>query len=502
MATTSSYQERKVRRRVITLLLLLLSLALISWLAYNYIVHKVVPVPNVEALKATDKIIPPEYIFSLDGIPNSPLSKPQDVLVAKNGKIYVTDTDNGRVVCFDRGGQALFSFKNMVNGLVLRRPLYLAQDGKGRIYVSDRELGNIFIFDENGKFISPFYPNRQTDMKYQWRPLEMAFDKSGNLYVTSVYPKHHLMAFAPDGKLKFDVGETGQVTKATDNPKTFDFPNGVVVDPNNGDVYVADSDNGRIQIFDKKGKYKRIVSTNGLPRGIVWDYRGRLMVVDTLGHSIMVYSKKGELLTTFGVSGYGAGQFQYPNGLDFSPSDRRVYITDRDNNRVQVWVFGPDVPLSAAAPIRAAKNWWWILPLLLLLWYLWGKRKKHLMHEDFLQAALATNMLPRVVEKMKRLHVTEEVMEKYKDLEIEKDKKFEDVIKTKTYFEDLVGEFMKEFKIEKPAATILSAGKKGRGRMVLLAEDEELLDAADAVDIKNMNFGDFLEKYVEGSEER
>ncbi|MCL5292522.1 MAG: 6-bladed beta-propeller [Actinobacteria bacterium] len=501
MATTGSYQERRVRRRVIALILLLLALALAAWLLYNYYVNRTVPIPNVEAVKPGDKILPPEYLFSIDGIPQSPLRKPQDAIVHPNGKIYVTDTGNGRVAVFDRNGRFLSSFRDLINGKTLMRPIYLAVDNAGLIYVSDRELSNIFIFKEDGKFLRPFLPDRRTD--FEWKPLEITFDKQGNLFITDILKVHHLLGFARDGKLRFSVGATGQVVKATDTPEKFSFPNGVAVDRGKGDVYVADSDNGRIQVFDNKGKFIKLLPTTGLPRGIVFDHRGRLLIVDTLGHNVMVYDKKGDTLTTFGVGGYGPGQFQYPNGLDFSKSDRRIYVTDRENNRVQVWVYGPEIAPSLAGPVKAIKNWWWLLPLALLLWYLWSKRKKHVMHEDFLKAAVSTNMLELVVKKLKRLHVTEEVMERYKDLEIgEEKKKFEDVFRIKSHFEDLVDEFMKEFKLAQPEATILSASKKGMARIVLLAEDEALLDAADAVEVKNMNFGDFLEKYGEEADAR
>ncbi|MHB0976198.1 MAG: 6-bladed beta-propeller [Candidatus Aquicultorales bacterium] len=499
MATTSSYQERKVRKRVIALILLLLLLALTSWLAYQYFVNKVLPLPNVGAVKAADEIIPPEYIFSIDGLPGNALKRPQDVLVHPNGRIYVADTENSRVAVFDRNGRFLSAFKNIGDGKTLNRPVYLAVNSKKQVYVADRKLGNIAVFDANGKFIKTLKPLKQLEQQ-EWKPMEMVFDKDDNLYVTNVYPEHEVQIYSPDGALKAKVGRTGQVKKATESPEVMGFPNGILIDEEKGEIFIADSNNGRIQIFNKKGKFVRILPTTGLPRGIVFDHKKRLLVVDTLGHTVVIYKKddkKGEALTSFGASGWGTGQFQYPNGLDFSSSDRRIYITDRENHRVQVWVYGPEISADLARQIQPILNWWWVLPLLLLLWYLWSKRKKHVMHEDFLKAAIDTNKLPDVVKKLKRLHVTQEIMDKYKDHPIDEKRNFEDAIHVKTYFEDLIDEFMKEFKLAQPEATVLSASKKGRARIVLLAEDETLLDAADAVDVKNMNFGDFLEKYVD-----
>jgi DNA-binding beta-propeller fold protein YncE len=125
------------------------------------------------------------------------------------------------------------------------------------------------------------------------------------------------------------------------------FPNGIAVD-GDGNVYVADSNNGRVQIFDSEGKLASSIARGvgegdlGLPRGVALD-GDRLFVVDTTAHTIKVYDRPGDVsevpryLGSFGVEGVGDDQFQYPNGI--AVGNGKIYVTDRENDRVQVWSY-------------------------------------------------------------------------------------------------------------------------------------------------------------------
>jgi sugar lactone lactonase YvrE len=79
-----------------------------------------------------------------------------------------------------------------------------------------------------------------------------------------------------------------------------------------------------------------------MPRGIAQDDSSRLFVVDTTDHMVRVYTvgdKAAEAPTyvgSIGGEGRADATFEYPNGLAV---DKRahIYVTDRENNRVQVW---------------------------------------------------------------------------------------------------------------------------------------------------------------------
>jgi len=145
--------------------------------------------------------------------------------------------------------------------------------------------------------------------------------------------------FDRQGTLVRTIGKEGQ----------FDFPNGIAVSAA-GEVYVTDSNNGRLLVLGPEGNLLATIGRGtadgslGLPRGVAVDDAGRLYVVDTTGHTAHRYRTRpdGDPLPRFlddmGTPGAGDGQFQYPNGVAVD-TRARIYIADRDNNRVQVWSY-------------------------------------------------------------------------------------------------------------------------------------------------------------------
>jgi hypothetical protein len=78
-----------------------------------------------------------------------------------------------------------------------------------------------------------------------------------------------------------------------------------------------------------------------LPRGAAIDGRDRLHVVDAVAQAVMVYDVTGpqpKYLFGFGDWGVGDGQFNYPSDIALD-STGRLYVADRENNRVQVWSY-------------------------------------------------------------------------------------------------------------------------------------------------------------------
>src|SRR5665647_1937460 len=116
-----------------------------------------------------------------------------------------------------------------------------------------------------------------------------------------------------------------------------------------GNLYVADSNHGQLLIFNATGKHiasiRRGVGDGdlGLPRGVAINADGRLYVADTSNQTVRIYhfDKNGTKVPTyigsFGQEGLGNGMFEYPNGVA-TDSSGQIYVTDRENNRVQVWL--------------------------------------------------------------------------------------------------------------------------------------------------------------------
>ncbi len=279
---------------------------------------------------------PAQYESSLYGV-----QRPLGVAVGTDGNVYATESDGERKIhVFNRAGQEVLSFAPPNTEIPSREPLYIAISPKNEIYVSDRFNRAIYIFSSDGKTMSVFQPGPVP--AEDWHPMGLAFDSAGNLYVTDVTPeKHRVMVFDSSGALKLQFGKEGQ------EDGQLWFPNGIAVD-GKGRIYVADGDNGRLQVFDAAGKLLSIISRGygsgdlAMPRGVALDGDGHLLVADTSAATVKVYDISGDsprFLSDFGEAGSGDGQFSYPNGVALA--DGKIYVTDRENNRVQIWSYKP-----------------------------------------------------------------------------------------------------------------------------------------------------------------
>lgn len=274
----------------------------------------------------------PTYRASIFG-----LLQPMGVAVSPNGqRIYVTNTAGDReVAVFDVRGDRVGALAPPGTDPSMRALVYVAVNSQGNVFVTDREQSKLFVFDADGTLRGTFPPSPPAD----WHPLGVTIDAEDNVYVTDVTPdKHRVLVFGPDGTLKLEFGKQGH------GQGEFWFPNAVAIDAA-GRIYVADSNNGRVQIFQSDGSYLTEVghglgsSDLQLPRGLAIDPAGRLYIVDTSRHTIAVFQTGDDgpaYLGSFGSRGIGDGEFFFPNGIAAYGSDR-LYITDRENGRVQIW---------------------------------------------------------------------------------------------------------------------------------------------------------------------
>lgn len=281
-----------------------------------------------------------EYVSSINGLQN-----PMGVAVSPDGRVYVTETGGERKIhVYDRQGKELASLVPPGTQAANRVPVYVAVSPGGDVYVSDRGTAAIYIFAPDGTSKGTVTPPKGFE---DWHPLGLTFDKAGNLYVADVTPdKHRVIVLDPTGTLKLSFGSQGE------GDGQFWYPNGIAID-SEGRIFVADSNNGRMQAFDKDGKFlfkiARGMSAGDLsmPRGIAIDGDNHLLIVDTSRSAVQEYqvtkstddkTAPVQYMGAFsGAEGRGIS-FQFPNGLALD-SHGQIYVTDRANNRVQIWKY-------------------------------------------------------------------------------------------------------------------------------------------------------------------
>ena len=120
----------------------------------------------------------------------------------------------------------------------------------------------------------------------------------------------------------------------------FNSPEGLVVDSVNERVYVSDTLNNRIQVFDLEGNFQLMWGEPGgddsqlnLPLGLDVDSSGRVYVADLLNHRIQVFESDGAFVLTWGSVGPAEGQFTVP--VDVAIHDNDIYVIENATHRVQ-----------------------------------------------------------------------------------------------------------------------------------------------------------------------
>jgi DNA-binding beta-propeller fold protein YncE len=326
--------RRSHRRRLIVVLAVVSALLVILTAVAGWYLRTGKPLSQLPGIAQDTK---PHYAFSIYGV-----TQPLGVAVSRNGdRIYVTESGGQRLVrIFGRDGKQVGTLTPPAAPSGGHIPVYIAVNPvTDEVYVSDRMSAAILVYGKDGAYRRTFAP--KGDLGKAWSPLGLAFDRQGRLVVTDVRSSggHRVLVFSPDGTLQRSLGEGLGLS----------YPNGVVVD-DRGVVVVCDSNNARVLLFAPDGApVGRIVSGAadnllGLPRGIATDDGKRLYVVDAADHTVQIYripdavTGVPSFVGSFGAEGTGDGTFEYPNGVA-TDSHARLYITDRENNRVQVWSY-------------------------------------------------------------------------------------------------------------------------------------------------------------------
>ncbi|TES93513.1 MAG: 6-bladed beta-propeller [Candidatus Cloacimonadota bacterium] len=239
---------------------------------------------------------------------------PEDVGVDTKGNIYILDKGTNRILVFN---DSLFShqFGGFGTGTGRLNDPSSFVVSPNYLYVYDAGAEKISKYNLNGDFVGSIFENNNMDR------CAMALDDFGNIYICSS-EENKIVKISNAGEEIVSFGSFGWGEGFLDNPQ------GITVS-SNGDIYVSDTDNSRVEIFNSQGQFKREIGKGVLKRPIdldidSWD---NLFICDIEVKKIFIFDREGKLKNEI------KAMVEEPVNIAISENGK-LYIADRKARRV------------------------------------------------------------------------------------------------------------------------------------------------------------------------
>ncbi len=209
----------------------------------------------------------------------------------------------------DADGHAFFGGAGSLPGLFFS-PVDIERDSEGNLYVIDSGTKKLQKFDSRGNFIAAVDIRlKANDLSEQSQPWGLAVAPTGEVVVADTFG-WRVRVFDKDLKPLATFGQPPDTTKA---PGPFDLfgPRDAAVD-SQGQVWVTDTGNDRIQVFTLQGQFVKTVGASGKgpgqfdePVGIDIGKDGAIHVADMYNRRVEVLNPDGSFRSEFAVEGWG-----------------------------------------------------------------------------------------------------------------------------------------------------------------------------------------------------
>ncbi|MEK7384434.1 MAG: hypothetical protein AAB262_14255, partial [Elusimicrobiota bacterium] len=238
---------------------------------------------------------------------------PEGVAIGADGKIYVADRNNDRIAVFSSTGALLASFS-------------------GRKDDED---------DDHGK-----HKESTTTLRLN-KPSGVTVDAAGNIYVADTN-SDRVLKLSAEGQVLLSLGRRGgEDDEHSRLPGRFHHPSGVAVDAVEN-IYVADTENHRVQVFNSTGAFNFQFDLPPVPAGldgedddslgkpfaVALDFAGNIYVADPKGGRALKFGATGQLLLTIPIPGDKPGHFGQPFGVAVSSGGDCLLVSDRKTSRI------------------------------------------------------------------------------------------------------------------------------------------------------------------------
>ncbi len=287
----------------------------------------------------------------------SGLGFPTDVGAASDGTVYVSDWSSHVVWRFAANGSALGAFAGvpgmpyLTNASLFNGPAGVGVAADGSLYVLEGPGYRLLKQDAAGQPLwsvgqagVPGNSNEHFGDYWQGASGALAIDAAGRVYVPDT-GNHRIQVFNANGTFNRSFGSQG----AGDDQ--FNCPSGVAISPTSQDIVVVDSCNQRVQVFSNGWVYKMTLGVTGIagaserhfnaPRGVTVDASGAIYVADTNNYRVqkcVLLAGDYACATFAGERGVFSNSFDHlhPVSVAVDPAGR-VAVVDQRNYRVQIF---------------------------------------------------------------------------------------------------------------------------------------------------------------------
>lgn len=269
------------------------------------------------------------------------LRLPQNGTVSESGRVYVADSGHNAVMVFDPNPPADDDSKAKEGQLLIWRfatarrrfesPIAVALVWNGELAVSDSILGVVTRLNEKGE------PVGLLAVDALKRPTGLAFAPERGWLFVADSAAHDIKVFDGSGSLLKTIGGPGEGEGEFNAPTHLSYSDGL--------LYVSDTLNSRVQIFDLDGKRVAGFGERGSyvgslirPKGVAVGDGGIVYVVESYFGRLLVFNQQKEFLLDIAGSGVKGGEYRLPAGA-WTDKHGHIFVADMHNNRVVVYQF-------------------------------------------------------------------------------------------------------------------------------------------------------------------
>jgi PGF-pre-PGF domain-containing protein len=282
-----------------------------------------------------------ESSFGGPGTADGQFNNPFGIAVNESGVCFVADTNNNRIQVFTAEGIFVTAWGSWgIGDDQFMAPYAVAVNASGAVHVADFHNRKLKVFTSSGTHLSTHtFPDEVKGVAVDDAARTLCSDRDTDLIST------YTSSYVLEGTMGSRGSGTGQ----------FMNPTGIAVTATG--VFVADTNNNRIQVYSKDGtfldKWPSDITAGPAegdfdhPYDVAVNRSGYLFVTDTGNNRVEIFSQAGDFVDDFSCPD--------PYGIATGPEDR-VYVTSANEDRVYVYRIPPAPAVAGITPSSAIRG--------------------------------------------------------------------------------------------------------------------------------------------------